>query len=293
MTNQDRAIFDNRLVELRQVHALARADPNAGFLVEHLLDELRDRVGVTNRTFENAYLVHGLAPGADDLLRAAGNIASLRRIEPPFVVGERVIMAGQRDRLPLASASADLIVIPFALHWSNDLLGMLAEVQRVLQPDGLFLAAMPATGTLAELRQSLISAEAGLGDSVMARVDPFIEIRQAGALLQRAGFALPVADLETVNVSYRDPRGLVADLRAMGATCCLNRPRRARFSRHLFERAFEFYRQDYRRDDGRFAATFAFAMLTGWAPHESQQIPLRPGSANRRLSDVLRKNQEN
>jgi SAM-dependent methyltransferase len=191
------------------------------------------------------------------------------------------------ERLGRAEASADLITSVLTLHAVNDLPGVLAQTRRTLKPDGLFLAALFGGETLTELRQSLAAAEIEVLGGVSPRVAPFADVRDLGGLLQRAGFALPVADVERTVVRYRDPLQLFADLRAMGETNALTERSRKPMRRAMLAKAIEHYAEHFAGPDGKLRATFDVVYLTGWAPHESQQKPLKPGSATARLADAL------
>ncbi len=191
------------------------------------------------------------------------------------------------ERLPFADASLDLAVSALALHWANDLPGALIQLRRALKPDGLFLGAILGGSSLTELRQALTAAEAELTDGAGLRVAPFADTFDAAALLQRAGFALPVADIDRVRVRYEHPLRLIADLRAMGETNALADRARRPLSRAVLARACEIYAERFSEPDGRVVATFDIITLTGWAPDPGQQQPLRPGSAKMRLADAL------
>ena len=191
------------------------------------------------------------------------------------------------DHVPLEPESLDLAVSLLSLHEANDIPGMLIQIRRALRPDGLFLGAMAGGGTLAELRESLLAAETELFGGASPRVIPFTDVRDAGALLQRAGFALPVADVETVTVRYDTMFGLMQDLRAMGATNALADRAGGPVTRRLFARAAEIYAERFSDPDGRVRATFSIVWMSGWAPDASQQKPLKPGSATVSLTDIL------
>jgi SAM-dependent methyltransferase len=191
------------------------------------------------------------------------------------------------ERLPFAPEGLDLVVSTLALHWTNDLPGALIQIRQALRPDGLFIGALLGGATLTELRQSLLQAEAELTDGAGMRVSPFADLQDAAALLQRAGFALPVADSDRVTVRYANPLKLIGDLRAMGETNVLADPGRRPLSRAVLGRAAEIYQDRFAEADGRTPATFDIITLTGWAPHPDQQQPLRPGSAKMRLADAL------
>ncbi|MFI4973583.1 MAG: methyltransferase domain-containing protein [Caulobacterales bacterium] len=198
-----------------------------------------------------------------------------------------VRLVADEERLPFADASLDLVVSSLALHWSNDLVGALIQIRRALKPDGLFLAAILGGATLTELRQALTQAELDVCGGAGPRVSPFADAFDAAALLQRAGFALPVADVDRVTVRYSHPLALMADLRRMGETNVLAEHSGRPLTRPILARMSEIYAERFAEADGRIVATFEILTLTGWAPHESQQKPLRPGSAKARLADVL------
>ena len=189
--------------------------------------------------------------------------------------------------MPFADGSFDLVVSALSLQFVNDLPGALIQIRRALKPDGLLLAALAGGDTLAELRQSLAVAEAEIEGGVSPRVVPFVDVREAGALLQRAGFALPVTDVERLTVRYASPIVLMHDLRRMGASNALIERRRRPLRRATLTRMAEVYGERFADPDGRIRATFEIVWLSGWAPHASQQQPLRPGSARARLADAL------
>jgi SAM-dependent methyltransferase len=191
------------------------------------------------------------------------------------------------ERLPFAPESLDLAVSTLGLHWTNDVVGALIQLRRALKPDGLLLAAFLGGSTLTELRQALTQAEDELWGGAGSRVSPFADSRDAAGLLQRAGFALPVADVDRVSVSYEHPLKLFADLRQMGETNVLADRHPRALTRALLARASEIYAERFAGSDGRITATFEIVTLTGWAPHESQPKPLAPGSAKMRLADAL------
>jgi SAM-dependent methyltransferase len=204
-----------------------------------------------------------------------------------MLMGKGLRVVADEERLPFASQSVDLVVSTLALHWTNDLPGALVQIRRMLRPDGLFLGAILGGATLSELRQSLLQAEIELSGGAGPRVSPFADVMDAAHLLQRAGFALPVADVDHVEVGYPDPIALLRDLRAMGETNVLLERPRSPLTRRLLTRTAEIYAERFARADGRIVASFDIVTMTGWAPHESQQKPLRPGSARMRLADAL------
>jgi len=217
---------------------------------------LRDRVAMVNRTFDAVLTI---------------DHASL----------------DENETLNAAPSTFDLIVSAPMLHLVNDLPGVLVQIRRALKPDGLFVGALFGGETLTELRQSLAAAELETAGGLSPRVAPFGDVRDLGGLLQRAGFALPVADMERTTVRYRDLAGLVRDLRAMGETNALTERSRKPMSRAMLALTASHYATNFAEDDGKLRATFDVAYLAGWAPHESQQQPLKPGSARTRLADAL------
>jgi SAM-dependent methyltransferase len=204
------------------------------------------------------------------------------------VAAERLAVAADDEALPFRDASLDLVVSALALQFVNDLPGTLIQIRRALKPDGLFLAAMIGGDSLAELREAFAQAEAEIEGGVSPRVAPFADLRDLGALLQRAGFALPVTDVDRVTVRYASPLALMHDLRRMGAANALTERSRTPLRRLTLRRLMEIYAERFSDPDGRVRATFEIVWLSGWAPHESQQQPLKPGSARSRLADALR-----
>jgi NADH dehydrogenase [ubiquinone] 1 alpha subcomplex assembly factor 5 len=196
-------------------------------------------------------------------------------------------VAGDEEFLPFAEASFDLIVSNLSLHWVNDLPGALVQARRALKPDGFFCAAILGGDTLFEMRRSLMEAEMELSGGVSPRISPFAEVRDAGGLLQRAGFALPVVDSDTITVTYDSPFRLMADLRGMGETNTGLGRRRTPTPRALMAEAARRYAELFSEPDGRIIATFQIIWLAGWAPHESQQKPLPRGSGQVPLGEAL------
>lgn len=194
---------------------------------------------------------------------------------------------GDEEYLPFRAQSVDLVVSALSLQLVNDLPGVLVQVRQALKPDGLLIAAMLGAGSLHELREALLFAETELTGGAAPRVAPFADVRELGALLQRAGFALPVADVDTLRVTYDDPLVLMADLRAMGVANALGQRSRRPLTRRVLARAIEIYRARHGDGKNRIAATFEIVTLTGWAPHPSQQQPLAPGSARMGLGEAL------
>lgn len=283
-------VFDPALVEQRRVRALRDADPKAQFLLEIAAEELAERLSVVERHFDTAVELHGYTGLTAAALMQTGKIGRMQRIETSnnFASPAGPVIVSPLETLPLAPGSVNLVVSPLSLHLTNDTPGVFIQVRRALAPDGLFLAAIPGSGTLQELREVLLATESEMLGGASPRVIPFVDVRDTGALLQRAGFALPVADTETYTVRYDTLFALMRDLRIMGMTNPLAARSRAVLTRRFFVRAAEIYAERFADADGRIRATFSIIYLSGWAPHESQQKPLAPGSAKQRLSDALR-----
>ena len=214
------------------------------------------------------------------------------RAAPLLEFAGGLALVADEEALPFAAASFDLVVSALSLQWANDLPGALVQIRRTLVPDGLFLAALVGGQSLTELRTALTAAEAELTGGASPRVAPFADVRDLGGLLQRAGFALPVTDVEPVIVRYSSMLALMQDLRAMGATNALAERSRLPLRRAVLMRAAEIYAARFGDPDGRLRATFEIVWLSGWAPHESQQKPLTPGSARMRLADALNAREE-
>jgi SAM-dependent methyltransferase len=199
----------------------------------------------------------------------------------------RMHVTADEEALPFAEGSLDLLVSALALQFVNDLPGALIQIRRALKPDGLLLAALIGGDSLIELRSAFAAAESEMEGGASPRVAPFADIRELGGLLQRAGFALPVVDSERVTVRYDSALALMRDLRRMGATNILHERLRTPLKRGTLERVREIYADRFADADGRVRATFEIIWLSGWVPHESQQKPLKPGSAAQRLADAL------
>jgi SAM-dependent methyltransferase len=285
----DHIIFDRPLLTRRRNRAAAAAHQH-DFLLQRVADDLIERLGAIRRQFPivlNLGAHHGLLgrrlqrlPGVELVIDADPSWDLLRHCS-----GARV--QADEEVLPFANGTLDLVISGLALQHVNDLPGTLAQIQRALKPDGLLLAALPGAGSLFELRRALLQAEEEVEGGASPRVAPFADVRDLGGLLQRAHFALPVADADTVVVTYPDGLALMRDLRGMGATNVLRARRRRPLRRATLMRAAQIYREEFGGADGRVPATFEIVTLTGWAPDASQQQPLRPGSARMRLADAL------
>ena len=282
-------IFDRELLARRRNRA-AQADAFPDFLLRRTAEDFAERLSLIKRTFTRA-LVLGAANGI--LVEALGRPAGIAEVVvcetvPACLGGQRnLAVIADEEALPFKDQSFDLVISGLALQFVNDLPGTLAQIRRLLRPDGLFLGAMIGGETLGELRKAVLAAEIELCDGASPRVAPFADVRDIGALLQRAGFSLPVADSDVVTVTYPTPFELMRELKAMGASNVLVERRRVPMTRGMLMRIAEIYNENFNNDVGRIRATFEILTMTGWSPHESQQKPLRPGSAVARLADAL------
>jgi SAM-dependent methyltransferase len=283
-------IFDRALLDLRRRRALRETGDGADFLRRRVGDDLLDRLAAVKRRFPLALEIGSPSSDLADRLTASGQVGRvvrLDRLPEALAPSPHAAVAGDEEVLPFAPGSLDLVVSVLALHLVNDLPGVLVQVRKALKPDGLFLAALPGGDTLAELRSALTEAEIEVTGGAAPRVAPFAEIRALGALLQRAGFALPVADQDRLVIRYDTALDLMRDLRAMGATSVLVERSRAPLRRSVLLRAAAIYGARFADPDGRIRATFDVVSLSGWAPDPGQQQPLRPGSARMRLADAV------
>jgi SAM-dependent methyltransferase len=239
------------------------------FLQESAANEVKDRLGMVNRAFTHVAVVSPFPQVWSDRLPGA-------RVVP------------DSDTLDLQEQAHDLVIHALCLHWANDPVGQLIQCRRALKPDGLLMVATLGGQTLSELRSALAEAEIALTGGLSPRVAPMGEIRDLGALLQRAGLALPVADSHALQVEYRDAFHLMRDLRDMGETNALTGRLRRFAPKTLFSETSRLYARHFSTEAGRIKATFETVFLTGWAPDASQPQPLRPGSAKQRLADALK-----
>lgn len=287
MTDQD--LFDRSLLRRRRArfaHELGRHD----FLLHTVAAEIVERLQAILRDFPRALDLgahFGLLGRKVAALSSVGEMIYAESTPALAALCPRPAVVCDEELLPFKEACFNLVVSGLALHRVNDLPGALVQVRRALRPDGLFMAALLGAGSLRELRQALLEAEAEEEGGASPHIAPFGDARDYGALLQRAGFALPVADSETVTVTYATPRALMRELRAMGGGNVLSARRKSPLPRRTLERAEGIYRQRYSAPSGKVRATFEIVYLSGWAPHASQQQPLKPGSATTRLADAL------
>ncbi len=287
-------VFDRGLVRQRRDRAaagLAKGD----FLLREAAVRLSDRLLDVTREFPVALDLGCHTGQMAEIIGHHPKIGTLVQadISPKMAqlahanTGRPAVNADE-EMLPFADGALDLVLSNLSLHWVNDLPGALAQIRRSLKPDGLFLATMFGGETLRELRSALLEADAETAGGVAPRVSPFTDVRDAGNLLTRAGFALPVVDADVITVTYADMFKLMGDLRAMAETNAVIERRKIPTRRETFLRAADIYREHFTDARGRLTATFQILTLTAWAPHASQQKPLRPGSATARLADVLK-----
>lgn len=289
MSNEEIAVFDRHSVRRHRDRAAAELG-RYDFLLRVVADRLADRLLDFARPFPVALelgahggqfaAVRGSRGGIERLIQTDLSARMLSRAN-----GMRAVC--DEEHLPFASGRFDLVLSNLSLHWINDLPGALIQARRCLKPDGLFMTAMLGEETLTELRQSLLVAEAEISGGVSPRVSPMAGLRDAGALMQRAGFALPVVDSDRITLTFTDPFALMHELRGLGETNAVRQRLIGPTRRELFARAAIHYHERFADAEGRIPATFDILYLTGWAPHESQQQPLKPGSATSRLADAL------
>lgn len=268
-------LFDRTLLGVRQRRA---AEVGAvPFLLDRVAEDMAERLNVVLREFQHAADIG--TPGDQVRGALAARLRGLARVDLPIDESEAV---------RLSPDSLDLAISGLAFQFVNDLPGLLVQIRRALKPDGFLLAATIGGETLTELRQAFAIAEAELEGGISPRVAPFADLRDVGALLQRAGFALPVTDVDRVVVRYNDAFALMHDLRRMGATNIMTERRRTPLRRATLLRMAQIYHERFTDPDGRIRATFDIVWLSGWAPHESQQKPLQPGSAKASLEQAVK-----
>jgi SAM-dependent methyltransferase len=255
-------IFDRSLLRARQRRARSLGPET--FLLDRVADDLAERFSAVLRHFDIAVDLGTPTDAVRRALVASGKVTTI-----------------------IAAGSLDLVTSALALQFVNDLPGTLIQIRRALKPDGLLLAALVGGESLAELREAIAAAESEIEGGISPRVAPFADVRELGALLQRAGFALPVVDNERLVVRYDSVFALMRDLRRMGATNVLRERRRKPLKRTTLQAMAQIYARRFSDPDGRLRASFDIIWLSGWAPHESQQKPLKPGSAVQRLADAL------
>lgn len=287
-------IFNRRLMRKRR-DAAATRPADVDFLRVEAAARLAERLDDTTHTFPLAALIGN---GRGHLAQALQGRAGIEQAVTLDISPVQASAAGglsicaDEEWLPLKEQHFDLIAASMSLHWVNDLPGALVQINRALKPDGFFVANMIGGDTLTELRQSLLAAESALGSGVAPRISPFMDVRTAGSLLQRAGFALPVTDIDRITITYETPFKLLQELRQMGGANALTDTHKGALRRDVLMAAMQHYQDNYSDADGRIRATVDLITMTGWAPHESQPKPLRPGSAKMRLADALNTKEE-
>lgn len=285
-------IFDRQLLIARKHRALQEATRPAardgGFLLDQVANDIAERLDAVERTFKAGLDL------SDDDGRARKTFASSARVENLVRLASSQDLAkspesiiGSPEHLPAAPTSLDLVTSALALQWVNDVPGTLVQIRRALKPDGLFIGALIGGNTLHELREVLSMEEDEATGGISPKVAPFVDVRDFGGLLQRAGFALPVTDVDSYTVRYGNLFVLMADLRAMAATNILTHRSRKPWTKARAVRAAQLYAERFGDPDGRIRATFQVISFSGWAPSDVQQKPLRPGSAQTRLADAL------
>jgi SAM-dependent methyltransferase len=267
-------IFDRELAAGRRRR---KQKPEPNILTRTIAEELAERLAFVNRRFQNACLIAAEPKAIAERLKETGQVDSITTMAP-----------SASDNLDLPAGAFDAVFNILDLHIVNDVPGALIQMRRALKPDGLLLACLFAGDTLSELRQSWLAAETAVTGGVSPRVAPMIDVRELGALLQRAGLALPVADLDRTIVRYADAVALIHEIRELGLSNILIGRSRLPVTRKLLGAAVNHYHQNFADPDGRIRATVEVAWITGWSPHESQQQPLKPGSAKARLADALK-----
>ncbi len=287
-------IFDRDLLRQRKRRALRDSKKpgtrDGGFLRDLAAADVRERLDTVERTFSQGLDVSDDNGKAAELFAASERVQAMTRLvsDPILVVEEDVdATVGTQDHLPAAPNSLNLVTSVLGLQWVNDLPGTLIQIRRALKPDGLFLGALIGGNSLHELRDVLAAEEDEATGGASPRVIPFVDVRDFGGLLQRAGFALPVTDVDTLTVRYGNLFVLMADLRAMGATNPLVHRSRRPWTKTRAVRAAQIYAERHADPDGRIRATIQILSFSGWAPSDVQQKPLRPGSAKARLADAL------
>jgi SAM-dependent methyltransferase len=280
-------IFDRALLRDRRRRAAALGPVT--FLLDRAADDLADRLAAVLRRFDLGVDLGTPGEAVRTALSGLDTVGTVVKTEatPPAAARSDKSIVADEETLPFGDGTLDLVVSALVLQFVNDLPGTLLQIRRALKPDGLFLAALIGGETLTELRQSFAIAESEVEGGASPHVAPFADLRELGALLQRAGFTLPVTDVERLTVRYDSVFGLMRDLRRMGATSMLHARRRMPLRRATLMRMAEIYAERFSDNDGRVRATFEIIWLSGWAPHPSQPQPLKPGTARTRLADAL------
>ncbi len=278
--NSNIEVFDKHLVRHNRCRSAVRLNDHR-FIFEWSMKEISSRLDLIKRDFQSVLQVGARAPRYSDTV-------TLIDMTPDLGVD----IIADEEFLPISWASQDLVLSPLSLHSVNDLPGALVQVSKTLKPDGLFMGALFGGETLYQLRESMQQAELNLYGGMSPRVSPFADMQQMGALMQRAGFALPVVDSEKIQVGYNSLQKLLHDLRYMGEGCALVNRSKKVMSKKYWDAVENYYKQHFSDENDRLNATFEVIFVSGWSPHDSQQQALRPGSADNRLSDVLNTEEE-
>jgi SAM-dependent methyltransferase len=282
-------IFDRKLLFRRRARA-ARDAYRHDFLLRRAAEDIVARLEAINRAFPVAAVIgahHGVLSRALIGLPGVETVISVEACRPLLAQAPGLRVAADEEALPFADGSLNLAVSALSLQFVNDLPGALVQIRRALKPDGLFIGALVGGQSLWELRECFADAELEVDGGVSPQVPPMADVRDYGALLQRAGFALPVVDSDRFVVTYQSAFELLRDLHGMGATNVMVSRRRSPSRGEMRTRMADMYVGRFDAGGGRVAATFEIITLTGWAPHESQQKPLRPGAAQARLAEAL------
>lgn len=285
-------IFDRKLVRRHRDRAAAHLSDH-DFLFMEGAERLFDRLLDVNRTFELGWDLGCHGGEMANMLGGSGKVDTLFQSDISEKMARRAATAhsgtvcADEEAVPIGSGKLDIVTSNLSLHWVNDLPGTLSQIRMTLKPDGLFLGSIMGADTLQELRNVLSEAEIELEGGLSPRISPFADVRDLGALLQRAGFALPVVDSDIITVRYQNPMRLLQDLRGMGETNAVLERRKTPLRRETLMHAMGTYVERYADKDGRVPATFHILTMTAWAPSDNQQQPLRPGSAKSRLADAL------
>lgn len=287
MTNSQ--IFDHNRIEQFRQRAFTRYGQKGNFLLVRMAEELEERLQTVDRKFACAVDLFGYTGAGSEALMRSEKVASVDVVESDrrYMSGTHKFFKRGREFIDLPTEHYDLAISLLSLSITNDVPGVLTQIRKSLKPDGLFLGVMSGTGTLGELRESMLQAENELYGGASPRVYPFTDVRDAGGLLQRAGFAMPVSDVENLTVRYDTAFDLMDDLRAMGMQNALIGRSRRPVTKQFFQRVAEIYAERFSDPDRRIRASFSFIWLSGWAPDKSQQKPLQPGTAKISLIDVL------
>ena len=283
-------VFDRALVRRRRERAVAAGDRH-DFLFAEIADRVADRLCDVTRSFPVGVEIGARGGHLARAVLASGRVGTLFAADPSPTLASRLpvpAFAADEEALPFAPSSLDLVLSSLALHWVNDLPGALLQVRNALKPDGLFLAAMFGGETLKELRETLMEAEIAVSGGVAPRISPTADLKDAAGLLSRAGFALPVADRDSLTVVYSDPLALMRELSGMGESNAVRLRNPAPLRRAVLFEAARLYQLRHGVEGGRVKATFEILYLSGWAPADNQQKPMRPGAAKHRLADALK-----